>query len=60
MPDKPLLEPEKLRSPTQEARNEVGMNTPLSIFYLIDHPQFGKLFFSGSNCITTQFFFCRG
>jgi hypothetical protein len=32
----PLLEPEKLPSPTQEARNEVSMNTHLSIFYLID------------------------
>jgi hypothetical protein len=28
----PLLEPEKLPSPTQEARNDVSMNTHLSIF----------------------------
>jgi hypothetical protein len=28
----PLLEPEKLPSPTQEARNEVSKDTHLSIF----------------------------
>jgi hypothetical protein len=32
----PLLELEKLPSPTQEAKNEVSMNTHLSIFYSID------------------------
>jgi hypothetical protein len=33
----PFLEPEKLPSPTREARNDVSMNTHLSIFYSIDH-----------------------
>jgi hypothetical protein len=28
----PFLEPEKLPSPAQEARNDVSMNTHLSIF----------------------------
>jgi hypothetical protein len=32
----PLLAPEKLPSPTQEVRNDVSMNTHLSIFYSID------------------------
>jgi hypothetical protein len=36
------------------------MNIYLFYFHLINHPQFGKLFFSGSSCITTQFFFWRG
>jgi hypothetical protein len=31
------LEPEKLPSPTREAKNDVSMNTHLSIFYSIDH-----------------------
>jgi hypothetical protein len=34
----PLLEPEKVPSPTQEARNEVRMNIYLSYFHLINHP----------------------
>jgi hypothetical protein len=34
----PLLEPEKLPSPTQEARNEVSMNIYLLDFHLINHP----------------------
>jgi hypothetical protein len=34
----PLLEPEKLPSPTQEAINEVSMNTYLFYFHLINHP----------------------
>jgi hypothetical protein len=33
----PLLEPEKLPSPTREARDNVSMNTHLSIFYSINH-----------------------
>jgi hypothetical protein len=32
----PLLKPEKLPSPTQEARNDVSMNTHLSTFYSIN------------------------
>jgi hypothetical protein len=34
----PLLKPEKLPSPTQEARNDVSMNIYLFYFCLINHP----------------------
>jgi hypothetical protein len=34
----PLLEPEKLPSPTQEARNEVSMNIYLFYFHPTNHP----------------------
>jgi hypothetical protein len=30
--EEPFLDPEKLPSPTQEAQNDVSMNTHLSIF----------------------------
>jgi hypothetical protein len=33
----PLIEPEKLPSPTLEARNDVSMNIHLSIFYSVNH-----------------------
>jgi hypothetical protein len=56
----PLLEPEKLLSPTQEVRNEVSMDIYLCYLHLINHPQFGKPFFSGSGCITTKLLFYCG
>jgi hypothetical protein len=55
-----FLEPKKLSSPTQEARNEVSMDIHLCYFHLTNHPQFGKPFFSGSGCITTKLFLYCG
>jgi hypothetical protein len=34
----PFLEPEKLPSPTQEARNDVRLNIYLFYFHLINNP----------------------
>jgi chromosome segregation ATPase len=53
----PPLEPEKITSPNQEARNEVSMGIHFCYFHSINHPQFGKPFFSGSSCITPSFSF---
>jgi hypothetical protein len=36
------------------------MDIYLCYFHLINHPQFGKPFFSGSGCITTKLFFYCG
>jgi hypothetical protein len=38
------LEPEKIPSPIQEARNEVSMGIQFYYFLSINHPQFGKTF----------------
>jgi hypothetical protein len=54
------LEPEKLLSPTPVVKNEVSMYIYLCYLHLINHPQFGKLFFSGSGCSATKLFFHRG
>jgi hypothetical protein len=56
----PPLDPKKLLSPTQEVRNEVSMDIYLYYLHLINHPQFGKLFFSGPGCIATKHFFHHG
>jgi hypothetical protein len=56
----PSTKPERSPSLIQETRNDVSMNIYPFYFRLINHPQFGKLFFSGSSGITTQFFFCCG
>jgi hypothetical protein len=50
------LEPEKIPSPIQETRNEVSMGIKFCYSFSINHPQFGKTFFSGSGCIITKLF----
>jgi hypothetical protein len=57
---KPLPKPEKIPSPIHEARNEVSMDIHFCYLHLINHPQFGKPFFSGSGYITTKLFFYCG
>jgi hypothetical protein len=52
--------PEKIPAPIQEARNQVSMGIHVNYFHPINHPQFGKPFFSGSGCITTKLFFYCG
>jgi hypothetical protein len=54
------LEPEKIPSPIQETRNEVRMGIQFCYSLSINHPQFGKTFFSRSGCITTKLFIHYG
>jgi hypothetical protein len=52
----PSTELERSPSLIQETSNDVSMSIYLFYFHLINHPQFGKLFFSGLSCVITQFF----
>jgi hypothetical protein len=42
------------------ARNEVSMDIQFCYSHSINQPQFGKPFFSGSDCISTKLFFYYG
>jgi hypothetical protein len=49
----PSTEIERPPSLNQETKNDVSMSIYLFYFHLINHSQFGKLFFSGSSCVIT-------